>query len=123
MKNILKKHKNYFFLLVCILFFGCMTGHKVMTMQQFSDIPVGITQEKLKSLAGKPITIQKLDDNECQFEYVERIIIGERVVEERHYYFLIKDKKVVEKHVQTQTTPLFQQRNAYDMERSQNDEV
>jgi len=103
-----------------ILFAGCMSGHRVMTMNEFHEIPVGTTAVQLKSMAGKPYTVSKHEDGVEEYEYIERLTIGSRIATERHYYFVLKEGKVVSKRVEDISPPPYLL-NSYDLQTTSND--
>ena len=111
------KFLSYLFL--CIMAFGCMRGHQIMTYDRFDDLPIGMHVQDLQKKAGKPYSIKNLGNNEQEFEYLERLTMGDRVVEERHYLFIIRNGKVVSKHVTSDSRPPLEGRNAYELQTSQ----
>jgi len=111
--------KKVIYLAIAILT-ACSYGGKVMTMESFGMISVGMTKDELIAQAGYPYAIHKLSPTEENYEYVERMNVEGRTIEERHYYFLIREGRVASKQVNTQTTPINEQRNSYDLQTSQN---
>jgi outer membrane protein assembly factor BamE (lipoprotein component of BamABCDE complex) len=88
-----------------------MSG-KVTTMESFNDVPIGASSQEVNASLGKPYAIHKCGDGE-EYEYIERIKIGGRDAEERHYFLLIKDGQVVSKRVK-QSGPLPYYLNSFD---------
>jgi len=106
------------FYVKCLAFlFLCGCGHRVMTMDSFYDIPVGSTQEELKKEAGAPYEINDKGDGEVEYVYIEKLNMGRRIVEERHYYFTLKNGKIVSKRVKERTPPPYSI-NSYDLQTS-----
>ena len=91
----------------------------MMTMNSFYDIPVGASKEEVIATAGKPVMIHRKEDGAVEYEYIERFKVGGRNVNERKYYILIKDGKVVSKRVK-QDSPLPYSYDSYDMQTTQN---
>lgn len=87
-----------------------------MTAQAFYDVPVGVSTKELKEIAGKPAAIHK-KDNITEYEYVERFNNGARTTLERHYYFVIKEDKVVSRRVEQVSPPPYSI-NSYDLQTS-----
>lgn len=100
---------------VFIIFAGCISGHRVMTMSEFHEIPVGTTAVQLKLIAGKPYMISRHDEGIEEYEYIERLTIGSRIATERHYYFILKDGKVTSKRIEDISPPPYLL-NSYDLE-------
>ena len=90
-----------------------------MTNNSFYDIPIGSSPTEVVATAGKPYAIHKKDDGSVEYEYIERIKVGERNLEERHYFLLIKDGKVVSKRVEAQV-PAPYTFDSYDMQTTEN---
>lgn len=106
----MKKHLLYFLLLV-----SCMSSHKVMTMSDYSSVDVGTTEKQLVAQSGEPYSKKSLEGGKMQYQYIERIEGGSRIVEERHYFFIIENGKVVNKYVKDISPPPYLE-NSYDMQ-------
>ncbi len=98
---------------------ACASGGSAMTMDAFYDVPVGSTQEEVVAALGKPVTTHRLNDGSVEYEYIERFKIGGRNVEERRYYILMRDGKVVSKRMK-QSEPLPYGFDSYEMQTTQN---
>jgi hypothetical protein len=96
--------KNRWFL-ACILLSACASGGSLMTNQAFFDIPIGSSQNEVIATAGEPYAIHKKEDGSVEYEYIERFKVGARETQERHYFLLIKDGKVVSKRVDQSSPP------------------
>ena len=70
-----------------------------MTMNNFSDISIGSSSSEVVSSYGEPYSVHKKDDGTIEYEYLERIKAGARTMEERRYILVIKEGKVVSKHI------------------------
>jgi len=90
-------------------------------MNSFSEVPMGTNTEELKSMMGKPYQVYNKDDGYVEYEYIERLKVGSRTLEERHYFFIIQDNKVIGKRVEQSSPPPFD-RNSYDMQTSQTED-
>ncbi|MDE3045748.1 MAG: outer membrane protein assembly factor BamE [Verrucomicrobiota bacterium] len=78
---------------------ACSSGGSTMTLNSFSDIPLGATKDEVVASVGKPDLVKKHSDGSIEYEYVERVKIGARDVEERRYLIKLKDGKVVSKKI------------------------
>lgn len=97
---------------------GCASGHTVMTMNSFHEIPIGSSSTQLVQQAGEPYAIHKKEDGSIEYEYIERIRISAIEWEVRHYFLMVKDGKVVAKRVEgISTPPTFY--DSYDMQSTQ----
>ena len=106
-----------------ILFLAaCSMGGSVVTMEAFSEVPIGTSTTEVVSSLGDPYAIHKREDGTIEYEYIERIKIGARDAEERHYFLVIKDGQVVSKRVK-QSGPIpyyLQSFDSYEMQTTQN---
>ena len=100
---------------------SCASGGSIMTNQAFFDIPIGTQENDVVATAGKPYAIHTKGDGSVEYEYIERFKLGARDSEERHYYILIKDGKVISKRVEQSSPPpyLF---DRYEMQTTQSGE-
>jgi hypothetical protein len=101
---------------------ACASGHSVLTMDTFYDIPVGATKDEVISKAGDPSTIRKKDDGTEEYEYVERMSAGARLLQERRYVIILKDGLVVSKRVD-QSSPPPTTFDSYEMQTTHNGET
>ena len=101
---------------------ACASGHKMLTMDSFYDIPVGATKDEVIAKAGDPYTITKKEDGVEEYEYVERMTAGARLLQERRYIITLKNGTVVSKRVE-QSSPGPGNFDSYDMQTTRNGEV
>lgn len=105
---------------VCLFVLGaCASGGHPLTMNSFYEIPVGASQEEVVRTAGKPYAIHTKEDGTVEYEYIERFKIGGRDANERHYYLVMKDGKVISKRVK-QISPNPYGFDSYEMQTTQN---
>ncbi len=103
-----------------ILLTSCAVGGKAMTMDAFYGIDLSSTAPQVVEILGKPYAIHNKGDGCIEYEYIERIKIGGRDAEERHYYILMRDGVVISKRVK-QTSPLPYGFDSYEMQTTQSD--
>jgi hypothetical protein len=108
-----------FFLFAC----AAWAGSKVATDMAFDQIDVGATEAELKQKIGSPYAVKNLSNCEKEFEYIERVIIDDRMIEMRHYYFVIKDGMVASKRMveDKMKGKRLLDRNAFDLQTSLNE--
>jgi hypothetical protein len=106
--------KLFYIFIIMIGFMGCSMGGKNISKDSFNDISVGASVEDLIFAYGKPYNIKTLDNGEYEYEYIERMIIGNRTFEARHYFFIVKDNKVAYKRYDEETPR--DKRNSYDLQ-------
>lgn len=89
-----------------------------MTLNSFHEIPLGTTSTEVVSSAGEPYAVHNNEDGSIEYEYIERIRYSPIQWQERRYYLLIKDGKVVSKRVENSSTPPYHY-DSYDMQTTQ----
>jgi len=103
-----------------ILLFSCASGGKVMTAEKFSEVSIGMTSDDLNKKFGKPYSIKDLGEGEVEYIYIEKIHMGSRVLQERHYLIILKNERVTSTKTRYYSRPAYQ-RNSYEMQTSYND--
>lgn len=89
-----------------LLLTACFS-HSMMTKETFENIDLGTPADQVISDAGKPYAIYSLADSKEEYEYIERINMGNRVVMENHYFLIISNGQVVSKRVKVEQPPAF----------------
>ncbi len=107
--------RAFFAVLISLFLSAC--GHRVMTAESFSDIPIGTSKEELKKMAGSPYRVKKKKNGDEVYEYVEKFKVGDRTLTERHYYLIVRDGRVAEKKAASDSPPPFAT-DSYDMQTS-----
>jgi hypothetical protein len=97
---------------------ACASGGSMVTMSGFADVPIGATKQEVIESVGKPVSERNLSDGSVEYEYVERFKEGARTINERHYFIVIKDGKVVAKRISQQSPPAYGF-DSYDMQTTQ----
>ena len=90
-----------------------------MTMNSFSDIPIGASSAEVVTTYGEPYSVHKKKDGTIEYEYLERIKAGARNMEERRYILVIKDGKVISKEIKQSSPPPYTF-DSYEMQTTQN---
>ena len=88
-------------------------------MDSYYEIPVGATTKEVLAKAGDPSKITKKDDGTQEYLYIERLMAGSRLLQERRYVISIKDGVVVSKHIE-QSSPPPTAVDSYEMQTTQN---
>ena len=93
--------------LSCLSLCGCFARSQVMTRGSFDDIQVGSSLADFEQKVGAPYRVRKLPNGCLDYEYIERIGMGEEIVEENHYYLRVKNGRVVAKRVNQELPPAY----------------
>ena len=86
-------------LALTVILSSCFSRSAVMTRNNFDEISVGSSVLEVEKKAGKPFAVYKQEGGDVEYEYIERIFLGEELLEERHYFLIIKEGKVVSKRL------------------------
>jgi hypothetical protein len=97
---------------------SCALGGKAVTMDAFYEVDVSATVAQVVATLGEPYAIHRKEDGAVEYEYIERIKIGGRDAEERHYFILIKNGIVISKRMK-QGSPLPYGFDSYEMQTTQ----
>lgn len=93
----------------------------MLSVCSFYDVPIGTTQEELVAEAGSPVAVRKFPDGSVEYKYIERFKVGARVINERHYFVLIQDGRVVSKRI-LEVSPSSFGYDSYQMQTTKKDE-
>lgn len=96
---------KYVFLLGLLFLVGCTTSGEIMTRGRYADVQVGMTAKELEKQYGKPYQIVSKGEGKETYEYIEKITMGTYVVEQRRYYIVIEDGKVIGKYMKISNPP------------------
>ena len=86
---------------------SCFSTSTIMTRQNFDQIQVGTTVADVQAKAGRPFAVYKQGDGTVEYEYIERIPMGEEIIEENHYFLVIQKGVVVGKRFGTEHPPAY----------------
>lgn len=88
------------YILSLLLLCGCVgrSGSSPMTMRSFQQIPIGISQEQLVALAGKPYEIRK-GERTTRYIYIERFRTPDGLRQDRRYIVEISGSRVTNKYM------------------------
>jgi hypothetical protein len=94
--------------LLCLcLLSACFSRSSAMTYERFENIEVGTSIASLTSEIGKPYSVHSKGGSTEEYEYIERIDMGQQPIAENHYFLVVQDGKVVSKRVKRQRPPAF----------------
>lgn len=70
-----------------------------MTYSKYNHIETGTSIEEIQSRMGAPYAIHPQKDDSIEYEYIERIQAGDKLVVENHYFLIVHKGKVVGKYM------------------------
>ena len=96
------------FSLVFLFFLGCVSNSEIMTRDAYAEIEVGMKASAIEHRFGKPYQIVSREGSQETYEYIEKITMGNQVIEQRRYYIVIQDGKVIGKYMKLSNPPPFE---------------
>ncbi len=90
-----------------LLLTACFSRSSLMTRETFDGIDLGTSAADVRNEAGDPYAVHFLAGDREEYEYVERVNIGGRMLMEHHYYLTISGGEVVAKRTSTETPPAY----------------
>jgi hypothetical protein len=93
--------------LSCVFLCGCFTRSQVISRGSFDDIQVGSPVADFEQKVGKPYRVRKLPNGNLDYEYIEKIFMGEEIIEENHYYLRVKNGRVIAKRMNQEIPPAY----------------
>ena len=94
--------------LVATLLSGCFTRSAYITQDTYNKVQIGEPISMVTKMAGQPYSVHKNSSGEQEYEYVESIGSGTDLVYENHYYFIVKDGKIVGKRESQEQVPPYE---------------
>ncbi len=86
----------FFFLSIL---FSCSSKPTLMTQRTFDSISIGMTTSDLIAISGKPYSIKNIGDRCQEYEYIERVMVGNKLAYENHYLLIVINDQIVEKKI------------------------
>lgn len=96
------------FFLGFIFLVGCAMNSEIMTRDRYVEVEIGTTTYDLEKQFGKPYKITSKGEGKETYEYIEKITMGTQVIEQRRYYIVIQDGKVIDKYMKVSNPPPFE---------------
>ena len=78
-----------------------------MTYSEFNDVELGTSITSIETQIGKPYAIHDKKGGGQEYEYIERIDIGNNVAAENHYFLIVQDGKVKGKYMKRERPPAY----------------
>lgn len=91
---------------VCLIASGCFAKSAMMTQQTFDSVQVGTPINAVVQEHGEPCAIETKNGME-EYQYVERVTNGNRLMYENHFVLYVKGGVVVAKSSSQETVPAY----------------
>lgn len=83
--------------LILLFALAVSCGSPVFTQEQFAAFSCGTSVEILTENYGQPYDIKIFRDGTAEYHYIQRVPVRPDAADEHHYYFIVKDGKVLSK--------------------------
>ncbi len=100
--------KCFLYIIPLLLLFSCSTQNTRMTRGGYGDVAVGMSAKQLETLYGKPYNVYSKGGASETYEYIERITMGTEAIEQRRYFIVIENGKVVGKYMKLSNPPPYE---------------
>lgn len=97
-----------------VLAVSTVLGSPVMTHPGFNDIELGTPIDHVIRNYGEPYSIKTNKNGSKDYLYLERIPVGEQIVEENRYILVVKNGQVVSKRFNQEHPPAYDEINDDD---------
>ncbi len=87
-----------------VLLAGCMTRSRVISREDFDAITTGATASDVVACVGEPYRSFCIPGGREEYEYIERLKLGQQIVIENHYILTFREGRVIAKRF-TQSRP------------------
>ncbi len=96
-------------LLLSLLLFlaSCFSRPALMTYANYDSVQSGEPISTVKSEVGEPYSVHNKKDGTQEYEYIERIDVGNNIAAENHYFLIVRDGKVVGKYMKRERPPAY----------------
>lgn len=96
--------------LILLLFCAsCTTKGQMMNRDKFATIDIGEPIEEIIDQYGAPYSIRSRGGDCDIYEYIERVLMGTEMIQQRRYYLVVTKGKVVGKYVKFYNPPAYEQ--------------
>lgn len=95
------------YLPLLLLLTACFSRASLMTRETFDNIDLGTTVAQVRTEAGEPYAVYSLSGDKEEYEYIERIKMGNRLVSENHYFLVISNGQVISKRSTSEQPPAY----------------
>lgn len=87
---------------------GCAINSVAVTKESYEEVQVGDSLDKLKKDLGRPFDVVNKGGQIQEYEYIERVNMGQQMLYENHYFFVVSDGVIIEKRVYQEKPPAYQ---------------
>lgn len=102
-----KRMKISSLLLSLMILTGCFVRPTMMNRESFESIHLGTPVNEVYAKAGTPYQVHCLGGGKEEFEYIEKIDVGNTVVMQNRYFLIIMEGQVVSKRFCKERPPAY----------------
>ncbi len=97
--------KNILAIFALMFLAACFSRSSAMTGDNFDNIQIGTPIATVENQVGKPYKIHSKGGNKEEYEYIERIDMGQCLVSENHYFLIVVNGQVIGKYITREKSP------------------
>ncbi|MEX0961759.1 MAG: hypothetical protein WDZ28_02750 [Simkaniaceae bacterium] len=101
--------KAAIYLLILAAFSACSAGGTAMTRDEFAAVDIGEPIEDVLNYFGQPYSIRSRGADCDIYEYIEKIKMDYLTIQQKRYYFVVTNGRVVGKYVMLTNPPPYEQ--------------
>lgn len=91
-----------------LLLTSCIQRQAIMTVEGFSEVPIGSAVTEIEDTYGEPYAIHSKPDGSSVFEYLEKVVMGREVLVQKSYFFVISGDKIIGKYMKYSNPAAYQ---------------
>lgn len=92
--------------MLCLLA-SCFSRPSLMTMESFDNIQMGSSIQTVEKSVGDPYAVHTKGVGISEYEYVERVRMGNQFIDENHYFLTVVNGQVVGKRISRESRPAY----------------
>ncbi|MGM0440537.1 MAG: hypothetical protein ACQEP8_05445 [Chlamydiota bacterium] len=92
--------------LLLLLGLAACSQQPMMTLQYYDTIDIGADIMEIEREAGEPYEVKPLPNGIAQYIYIQRVWRDKDCTDQRHYYLMVEDGKIIEKHWDREPCPI-----------------
>jgi hypothetical protein len=97
--------KSFFLVVFLCLLSSCFSRTSMMTRETFDDIAIGTFINEVEEKVGSPYDVHSIEGGKEEYEYIERIDMGNQLISENHYFLIVLNGQVIGKRMSTEKPP------------------
>lgn len=90
-----------------LIFLAACTSHRIVTYSDYAQVKTDEPIASIEEKWGPPYAVRDRKDGSQEYEYIERIEVGNGIVSDNHYILVVRDGKVIGKYLKREQSPAY----------------